>query len=150
MDVVLRTIFAFAFLLFITRVVGKRELADLQAFDLILLVVLGDLTQQGVTQADNSVTGIVVVFATLAVLIAATSYLNYRFAAVRTVLDGSPVVLVEDGAPLLKNLKRERITVGELTAEARLQQISTIDDVRFAVLETNGKISFIPRSGSAG
>lgn len=150
MDVVLRTIFAFAFLLLITRVVGKRELADLQAFDLILLVVLGDLTQQGVTQADNSVTGIVIVFATLAVLIAGTSYLNYRFAAVRTVLDGSPVVLVEDGAPVLKNLKRERITVGELTAEARLQQISTIDDVRFAVLETNGKISFIPRSGSAG
>lgn len=147
MDVVLRTIFAFGFLLLITRVVGKRELADLQAFDLILLVVLGDLVQQGVTQADNSLTGVVVVFTTLSVLIAATSYLNFRFSAVRTVLDGNPVVLVEDGAPILRNLTRERITVGELAAEARLQQISTLDDVRFAVLETNGKISFIPRSG---
>lgn len=148
MDVVLRTIFAFGFLLLITRVVGKRELADLQAFDLILLVVLGDLVQQGVTQADNSLTGVVMVFTTLAVLIAATSYLNFRFSAVRTVLDGNPVVLVEDGAPILRNLTRERITVGELAAEARLQQISTLDDVRFAVLETNGKISFIQRSAS--
>ena len=146
MDVVLRTIFAFGFLLLVTRVVGKRELADLQAFDLILLVVLGDLVQQGVTQADNSVTGVVMVFTTLTVLIAATSYLNFRFSAVRSVLDGNPVVLVEDGAPIMRNLTRERITVGELAAEARLQQIVTLDDVRFAVLETNGKISFIPRS----
>ncbi len=147
MDVVLRTIFAFGFLLLITRVVGKRELADLQAFDLILLVVLGDLVQQGVTQADNSLTGVVMVFTTLATLIAATSYLNFRFSAVRSVLDGNAVVLVEDGAPIMRNLTRERITVGELAAEARLQQISTLDDVRFAVLETNGKVSFIPRSG---
>ena len=147
MDVVLRTIFAFGFLLLVTRVVGKRELADLQAFDLILLVVLGDLVQQGVTQADNSVTGVVIVFTTLSILIASTSYANFRFPAVRSVLDGKPVVLVEDGAPILRNLTRERITVGELAAEARLQQISTLDDVRFAVLETNGKISFIPRSG---
>ncbi len=148
MDVVLRTIFAFGFLLLVTRVVGKRELADLQAFDLILLVVLGDLVQQGVTQADNSVTGVVIVFTTLTVLIAATSYLNFRFSAVRSVLDGNPVVLVEDGAPVMRNLTRERITVGELAAEARLQQIVTLDDVRFAVLETNGKISFIPRSAA--
>jgi uncharacterized membrane protein YcaP (DUF421 family) len=148
MDVVLRTIFAFGFLLLITRVVGKRELGDLQAFDLILLVVLGDLVQQGVTQADNSLTGVVIVFTTLAVLISATSYANFRFAAVRSVLDGNPVVLVEDGAPVMRNLTRERITVGELAAEARLQQISTLDDVRFAVLETNGRISFIPRSAS--
>ena len=75
-----------------------------------------------------------------------TSYLNFRLPRLRPVLDGEPIVLVEDGRPIERNMRRERITPEELRAAARLQQISSIDDVRFAVLETNGEISFITRN----
>src|SRR5213080_2437733 len=110
-----------------------------------MLVVIGDLVQQSVTQSDYSVTGTVIVLSTLGVLTVATSYLSFRVAKLRVVLEGEPTVLVVDGEVLEKNLRRERLTVEEVAAEARQQQIATIEDVRWAILETSGKISFIPK-----
>jgi uncharacterized membrane protein YcaP (DUF421 family) len=146
MDLVLRTIVIFLFILLLTRVMGRRELGQLEPFDLIILVVIGDLVQQGVTQDDYSVTGAILVVTTLGLMTVLTSYLNFRLPRLRPVLDGEPIVLVEEGRPIERNMRRERITPEELRAAARLQQISSIDDVRFAVLETNGEISFIPRN----
>ena len=146
MDLVLRTIVIFLFILLLTRVMGRRELGQLEPCDLIILVVIGDLVQQGVTQDDYSVTGAILVVTTLGLMTVLTSYLNFRLPRLRPVLDGEPIVLVEEGRPIERNLRRERITPEELRAAARLQQISSIDDVRFAVLETNGEISFIPRN----
>jgi uncharacterized membrane protein YcaP (DUF421 family) len=83
------------------------------------------------------------VLATIAVLTVGLSYLNFRFPRLRPVLEGEPLVLVEDGRPIERNLRRERITHEELLAEARQSSIATLAEVRFAVLETNGKISFI-------
>ena len=146
MDLVLRTIVIFLFILLLTRVMGRRELGQLEPFDLIILVVIGDLVQQGVTQDDYSVTGAILVVTTLGLMTVLTSYLNFRLPRLRPVLDGEPIVLVEEGRPIERNMRRERITPEELRAAARLQQISSIDDVRFAVLETNGSMSFIPKS----
>jgi uncharacterized membrane protein YcaP (DUF421 family) len=146
MDLVLRTIVIFLFILLLTRVMGRRELGQLEPFDLIILVVIGDLVQQGVTQDDYSVTGAILVVTTLGLMTVLTSYLNFRLPRLRPVLDGEPIVLVEEGRPIERNMRRERITPEELRAAARLQLISSIDDVRFAVLETNGEISFIPRN----
>jgi uncharacterized membrane protein YcaP (DUF421 family) len=145
MDIVLRATAIFAFLFVLMRLVGRRELSTLEPFDLILLVVIGDLVQQAVTQQDFSVTGAVLAASTIGVLAVALSWANYRFPRLRPVLEGRPIVLVEDGRPIPANLKRERITVEELVAQARLQQIDSIDQVRWAVLETSGKVSFIPR-----
>jgi uncharacterized membrane protein YcaP (DUF421 family) len=146
MDLVLRTVVIFFFMLVISRAIGRRELANLEPFDLILLVVMGDLIQQGVTQSDNSVTGTMIVLSTLALLIVALSYLNFRAPRLRPILDGEPLVLVEHGKPIPANLARERITEQDLTQQARLQQIASIADVEWAVLETSGNISFIPMS----
>jgi uncharacterized membrane protein YcaP (DUF421 family) len=146
MDLVLRAALAFAFVLLLTRVIGRRELSSLQPFDLILLVMIGDLVQQGVTQNDFSVTGMLLVGGTLGLLTVAVSFASYKFPRLRPALDGEPVILVEDGKPLDRNLRRNRITVEEVAAEARLAQIDSLDAVRWAVLETNGKISFIPKS----
>ena len=146
MDLVLRTIVAFFAILLATRVIGRRELSGLEPFDLIMLVVLGDLVQQGVTQSDYSATGAVVVVATIGVLTAGTAWTSYRFRRIRPLLEGQPIVLVENGRPIERNLRRERLTLEEIEAEARLQQIASLDDVRWAVLETNGRISVIPRS----
>jgi len=148
MDIVLRATIAFFFVLFVTRVVGRRELSSLQPFDLILLVMIGDLVQQGVTQNDFSVVGIVLAGGTIAVLTVIVSYGSFKVPALRPVLDGEPVVVVEDGKPIPRNLARNRITLEELLAAARQEQIATLDDVQWAVLETRGRISFIPRSAS--
>lgn len=143
MDLVIRTVVIYAVILVITRAIGRRELSSLAPFDLILLVVVGDLVQQGVTQSDYSVTGTVIVLATLGVLIVGTSWISWRFPPARSVLEGEPIILVEHGKALHRNLRRERITVDEVLAEARLNDIADLADVRFAVLETNGQISFV-------
>ena len=146
MDIVARTVVVFVFIFLVTRAVGRRELSSMEPFDLILLVVIGDLVQQGVTQSDYSMTGAVTVVATLALMTVALSYLSFRFRRLRPVLEGEPLVLLEDGRPIERNLRRERITVDELAAAAREQQIDSLSRVHLAVLETSGRISFIPKT----
>jgi uncharacterized membrane protein YcaP (DUF421 family) len=145
MDVVIRAAIGFAFVLFLTRVIGRRELSSLQPFDLILLIMIGDLVQQGITQNDFSVTGILLVGGTIGMLTVFVSFLSFRFPRVRPVLDGEPVIIVENGEPIDRNLRRNRITLEELAAAARQQGIASLDTVRWAVLETSGNISFIPK-----
>jgi uncharacterized membrane protein YcaP (DUF421 family) len=146
MDIVIRAAVAFVFILLLTRVVGRRELNTLEPFDLILLVTIGDLVQQGVTQNDFSVTGLVLAVGTIAVLTVLFSYLPWRFQVLRPVLEGEPVILIEDGNVIEKNLRRHRLTHEEIAAEARFQQIDKLEKIRWAVLETSGKISFIEKS----
>jgi uncharacterized membrane protein YcaP (DUF421 family) len=146
MDLVVRSIVLFAFVFVLTRVVGRRELSSLEPFDLILLIVLGDAIQQGLTQDDYSVTGAMIVVTTIALLQVGVSFAGYRFRFIRPLIEGEPVVIVQDGRLIERNLRRERLTAEEVAAEARLQQISSLEDVQWAVLETNGSISFIPKS----
>jgi uncharacterized membrane protein YcaP (DUF421 family) len=145
-DIVARTVVVFFFIFLVTRAVGRRELNSLEPFDIILLVVIGDLVQQGVTQSDYSLTGAILVVSTIAVLTVALSYLSFRFRRLRPVLEGEPLVLVENGRPIQRNLRRERITLEELQAAAREQQLASLERVHLAVLETNGRISFIPHA----
>ena len=147
MDIVLRAIVGFAFVLFVTRVVGRRELSSLQPFDLILLVMIGDLVQQGITQNDFSVTGLVLAAGSIAVLTVAVSYSSFKFPRLRPLLDGEPVIVLEKGEPIRKNLARNRITVDELRAAARQEGYGTLEKIEWGVLETSGRISFIPKSG---
>jgi uncharacterized membrane protein YcaP (DUF421 family) len=143
MDLVLRTVYVFFLILLVTRAVGRRELSSMEPFDLILLVVIGDLVQQGVTQSDNSLTGTTTVIVTMGALVVITAWLSFRFARVRPVLEGKPTLLIADGELLERNLRRERMTVEEVRAEARQQSIGSLEEIRYAVLETNGRISFI-------
>ena len=145
MDLVLRAGFVFCFILLLTRVIGKRELSSLEPFDLILLIVLGDALQQGLTQDDYSLTGAVLVVGTIAVLQVAVSWISYRFPRTRPVLQGEPLIIMQDGEVIERNLKRERLTVDEIAEEARRQQIAHLSDVKFAILETSGTISFITK-----
>ncbi|MCW2996339.1 MAG: hypothetical protein JWQ18_3834 [Conexibacter sp.] len=143
MDLVLRTAFVFFLILIVTRAVGRRELSSMEPFDVILLVVIGDMVQQGVTQSDYSLTGTTTVIATLAVLTVATGYLSFRVGRLRPLLEGEPIVLIANGEIRREALRRQRITIDELGAEARQSQIGSLRDVRFAVLETGGQISFV-------
>jgi uncharacterized membrane protein YcaP (DUF421 family) len=146
MDIVIRAAVIFLFIFILTRMVGRRELSSLEPFDLIMLVVIGDLVQQGVTQSDNSVTGALLAVGTIALLTVAISYLSFRSKRLRPVLAGEPIVLLEDGETVMRNLRRQRLTVEEVEAEARLNEIGSLSEVRWAILETDGRISFVKRA----
>jgi uncharacterized membrane protein YcaP (DUF421 family) len=146
MDLVIRATVVFLFIFLITRIAGRRQLSSLEPFDLILLVVLGDLVQQGITQSDESVTGTLIVISTITLLSVAVSWASFRSAAVRTVTEGEPIVLVQDGRVIERNLRRERLTRGDLEEEARGQQVTSIEDIRWAILEDGGTISVIPKT----
>jgi uncharacterized membrane protein YcaP (DUF421 family) len=148
MDLVIRAAVGFLFVFFLTRVVGRRELSSLEPFDLIMLVMIGDLVQQGITQNDFSVTGMLLVGSTVALMTVAVSYATFRFPRARPLLEGEPVIVLQDGKPIDRNLRRNRITLEELAAAARQQQLGSLDDVQWAVLETSGQISFIPKNRS--
>jgi uncharacterized membrane protein YcaP (DUF421 family) len=149
MDIVLRASLAYFFVLMLTRIVGRRELSSLEPFDLILLVVLGDLIQQGVTQSDYSVIGLMLAGGTIAMLQTGVSYLGFRSPKkAGLVLDGEPIVLVQNGEWISGNLKRERLTQDEVLVEARGQNIASLAEIAWAILETNGSVTFIKKSGS--
>ncbi len=145
MDLAIRAFFLFSFVFLLTRIMGRRELSSLEPFDLILLIVIGDAIQQGLTQDDYSVTGALIVVGTFAVLQVTVSFLSYRFRPLRSMLDGEPIVVVRDGKPIERNLRRERLTIEEVLVEARLQQVASIEEIAWAVLETSGKVSVIPK-----
>ena len=147
MDVVVRAAVAFAFMVVLLRVVGRRELSSLEPFDLVLLIVMGDLIQQGVTQSDYSFTGLLLSVGTFAALTVALSFLGFRFPRLRPVLEAGPLIIVQDGKLIEKNLRKERITAEEVAGEARQQQIASIEDIEWGVLEGSGKMSFIPKKG---
>src|SRR5438552_6282604 len=123
MDLVIRATVIFFFILLVTRIAGRREISSLQPFDLILLVVLGDLVQQGITQNDQSVTGTLTVISTIALLTVGVSWVSFRFPRLRPVTEGEPIVLVQDGRPIERNMRRERITLADIEEEARAAQV---------------------------
>jgi uncharacterized membrane protein YcaP (DUF421 family) len=145
MDIALRAIVLYVFIVLVTRVIGRRELSSLSPFDLILLIVLGDAVQQGLTQDDYSVTGALIAVSTIATLQVLTSYVSFRSGRARKVLEGLPIVLVERGEVIQRNLRRERMTEDEVAEEMRMQQIASFDEVQWAILETNGSISFVKK-----
>jgi uncharacterized membrane protein YcaP (DUF421 family) len=142
MEVVYRAAFVFAFLWLIIRVTGRASLGELSTFNLMLYVTMGDLVQQAVTQQDYSVTAAVLAVSVFAVLTVLLAVLNARFPKVRPVTHGTPIVVVQDGEPLMDNLRAERLSIDGLMAAARENGIDRFAKIRVAVLETNGRISF--------
>ena len=150
MEIIVRATVIYFFLWLVTRGVGKRELAEMTAFELILLVTMGDMVQQGVTQEDMSVTGAMLAVGTLAFWIVVFAYLTWRSAAVRPLLEGLPVVIVRNGEPIEEILRVERVTIDELKEEARQQGIGELSEIRLCVLEPDGKFSFLQSGGGSG
>src|SRR3978361_2186382 len=147
MDIVIRAAVAYVFIIFMLRIVGRRELSSLGPTDLVLLVVMGDLVQNGVTQSDDSVTGIFLAISTFAMLTVAMSFLTFKSKRLQTVIEGEPLILMQDGKPISKNLRSERLNLDDVAEEARGQGIESLDEIKWCVLETSGGMSFIMKSG---
>lgn len=149
MDIALRATAIFLALYVLMRLMGKRELGQMTPFELIVLVVIGDLVQQGVTQNDFSVTGALIAVSTVAFLALLMSWASYLWPRAERLLEGEPRVIVRDGEIVSGNLRRNRLTRAEIESEMRLAGISRLQDVAWAILEPRGKISFIQAGDDA-
>jgi uncharacterized membrane protein YcaP (DUF421 family) len=143
MEIVVRATVIFFFVVLLTRAMGKKELSQLTAFELILFVTIGDLVQQGVTQEDQSLTGAMLAVGTIGLLITAFSFIGYRWHASRRIIRGVPVVVIRDGRPIDTVMRLERLGLEELKEGAREQGIADLSEVRLGILEPDGKFSFL-------
>ena len=139
----LRATAMFAFLNILIRLLGKRELGQMTPFELVLLIVMGDLIQQGVTHNDFSLTGGLLAISTFAFWALVLSWTTYLFPKAKDLLDGTPRVIVRDGELIEENMRRDRLTRDEVLSEMRLAGIGRLSEVAWAILEPQGKISFI-------
>lgn len=143
MDIVLRATAMFVIVFALLRLMGKRELAQMTPFELVLLVVIGDLLEKAVTHNDSSVTGATLAILTFAFWALLLNFLSNKWRRAEKLIDGEPAVLIRDGRLLPDNLARNRLTPSEVEGEMRLAGIARIAEVAWGILETNGKISFI-------
>jgi uncharacterized membrane protein YcaP (DUF421 family) len=143
MQIIVRSLVLFLFVWIVTRGMGRKELAELSSFELILLIVMGDLIQQGVTGDDRSVTGAMLAVATFAIATLAFSYLSFRSKRIARFTEGRPVIILRDGRLFEDVITVERLTPDEVKDAAREQGIADLEGVRLAVLEADGKFSFI-------
>ncbi|NLF05111.1 MAG: DUF421 domain-containing protein [Actinomycetales bacterium] len=149
MEIVVRAVIVFVFLWIVTRIVGRATLGELSTFELILFITMGDLVQQAVTQQDYSITSAILAVGTFTLLTIVLAWINARFRKARVVTHGVPVVVVLDGEPLVRSMRTERLSPEDLFAAARTQGIERISDVKMAVLEANGQLSFFTSDGSS-
>lgn len=145
MESVLRAAALYAFLLVLFRITGRRALSEITTFDFVLLLVIGEATQQALLGDDFSVINAFVVIATLVLIDILLSLFKERSPRVGRFLDGVPLIVVEYGRPLTERLRKARITEEDILEAARQSQgLERLEQIRFAVLEKNGQISVIP------
>lgn len=149
MEIVLRASAMFAVVYLLVRLLGKRELGQMTPFEFIVMVVIGNLIQQGVTQNDFSLTGATLAICTFAFWGLVMSWLSYLSPRAAKVLEGEPRVIIRHGELLQHSTRRDRLTRSEIESEMRLAGIASMDEVAWAVLEPNGKMSFIKRAEGA-
>jgi uncharacterized membrane protein YcaP (DUF421 family) len=143
MQIIVRALVLFLFVWFVTRAMGRKELSKLSSFELILLIAVGDLIQQGVTGDDRSLVGAMLAVTTFALLTVCLSYLQFRFKRLRPGLEGTPVIVVVHGEFQTDAIGIERLTVDDIEEAAREQGIPDLAEVRIGVLEADGSFSFL-------
>lgn len=147
MDAVLRAASIYVALLVLFRLAGRRSLAEITPFDLILLLIIGEATQQALLGDDFSITNSILVISTLVTIDIGLSMLKLRSRTVARWLDGTPTLVVENGRPLRARLAEARLQEDDILQAARQGQgLERMDQIKYAILEPNGKISIIPYS----
>ncbi|HYI89211.1 MAG TPA: YetF domain-containing protein [Beijerinckiaceae bacterium] len=145
MDAILRGASVYLILLVILRLSGRRTLGEMTSFDFVLLLIIAETTQQALLGDDFSVTNALLLITTLVGIDIVISYLKTRFDMVDRIVDGLPMVIVEHGQPLRERLKKSRLDEHDILAAARrLQGLERMEQIKYAVLETDGGISIIP------
>ena len=142
---VLRACVIYVLVMVLVRVSGKRAVGQFTPFDLVLLILIGNAVQNGVNGGDNSLTGAVIMATTLIALNYLVAWQTSRNRRVERWVEGEPVVLARDGRVFKHVLRRELVSHDDFAEALRMNNIDDVGDVRLALLETNGRISVIPR-----
>ncbi len=146
MDSVLRAAAIYFTLLVIFKFSGRRSLSELTIFDFVLLLIIGEATQQALLGDDFSITNAVLVIATLIAIDVGFSLIKWRWPVFDLWLEGSPTIVVENGVPIQGRLKAARLRIEDVLESAREKQgLERLDQIKFAIIEKNGKISVIPK-----
>jgi uncharacterized membrane protein YcaP (DUF421 family) len=143
---VVRAFVIYLFVFVVFRISGQRTLAQITTFDFVLLLIIGEATQQGLLGDDFSVTNAFVVVGTLILTDIAMSLAQKRFPALERLVEGLPVVLIDNGQKVDLHMKRSRVSEADILERARQSQgLESLDQVKYAVLERDGSISIVPR-----
>ena len=146
MDSVLRATAVYFIVLFIFRAAGKRSLAEMTAFDFILLLIISETTQSALVDGNNSLTNTVVLVVTMVGLDIALSFVKEWFRPIERAMDSIPLIVLAYGVPLNDRMKKARIDEADILSAARRSLgLERLEQIKFAVLETNGGISVIPK-----
>ena len=146
MDSVIRGFAVYAFLLLIFRIAGKRTLNQITTFDVILLLIISESIQQAMIDSDNSMTNAFLLVVTLIGVDIALSVVKQRSKRIARLLDGTPILIIEDGKLHRDRMRKERIDEADILSSAReLQGVERLDQIKYAVVEESGHITVIPK-----
>jgi Predicted membrane protein len=146
MDSVLRAAAMYLALMVLFKIAGRRSLAELTTFDFVLLMMISEATQQALLGDDFSLTNSMLVIVTLIAIDVGLSLLKQRSGWISRLIDGEPTILVENGKLLHQRMRHARLVEADIMEAARSSQgIEKLEEIKFAIIERNGKISVIPR-----
>jgi uncharacterized membrane protein YcaP (DUF421 family) len=141
-----RALFMYLFLLFVIRIAGNRTMSEMTTFDFILLLIVGDSTQQAITSNDYSITNAVIIILTFVVLNIIIAYLKNKFALFDRVIEGSPLIVVNQGKPLEKIMHKAKINDADILEAARKAHgLERMQQIKYAILEKDGDITIVPK-----
>jgi uncharacterized membrane protein YcaP (DUF421 family) len=147
MDAVLRAAAIYVLIFVVFKIAGRRTLSEITTFDFVLLLIIGEATQQALLGDDFSVTNAAIVIITLVAIDISISLWRKRSAHIARIFDGVPLILAEDGKVLVERLRKARVTEDDILESLRANHgLERMDQIKFAVLEKNGEISIIPKS----
>ena len=144
METVIRIVLIYLFLMVALRLMGKREFGELAPFDFVVLLLIPEMFSQAMVREDFSLTNAMIAVCTLLSLVFATSLLSFRFKPFATAVEGAPAVLARHGYLVPRNLQRERVSPGEVLDAMHAAGLHSMEQIRWAILETDGRITIIP------
>ncbi|WP_034912685.1 MULTISPECIES: YetF domain-containing protein [Erwinia] len=144
METVMRAASMYLLLMIVLKIAGRRTLLEMTSFDLILLLIISEATQQALLGNDFSITGASLTIITLIVVDILFGMLKSRFPRLDMLIDGTALILVENGRVLPERARRAGISEDDILNSARSSGLERLDQIKYAILEKNGKISIIP------
>ena len=140
-SIIFRTLFMYFFIIVVYRVMGKKEIGQLNIVDLIVSILIAELVALGIENKDNNILLSVIPIIALVVIQILISYISLKNDKIRYIIDGKPNMIIKDGKINFKEMKKIRYTLDDLLTQLRLQGVKSIDKVKYAILESNGSLS---------